>query len=170
MLLLTLPGTPFLYAGEELGLEDAVVPPDRRRDPGGRDGCRAPIPWDATAGHGWGREPWLPFPPDAGARSVATLREDPGSILHLYRRLLAVRRGSPALAHGAWTADAAPAGVLAYTRTAGADRRRVLVNFGDAPVAYDARGTVVVATDGTGEGAPFGGSLGAAQAVVILPG
>ena len=49
VLLLTLRGTPFLYAGEELGLEDAVVPPDRVVDPGGRDGCRAPIPWDATA-------------------------------------------------------------------------------------------------------------------------
>src|SRR6185369_6013707 len=45
VLLLTLPGTPFLYAGEELGLEDAEIADDRRVDPGGRDGCRAPIPW-----------------------------------------------------------------------------------------------------------------------------
>jgi len=95
-LLLTLRGTPFLYQGEELGLLDAVVPEDRALDPGGRDGCRSPIPWDGSADHGWptdaGRTPWLPFPPDAGHRNHAALREDPGSILHLYRRLLALRK------------------------------------------------------------------------------
>ena len=55
-------GTPFLYAGEELGLEDAVVPPDRVVDPGGRDGCRAPMPWTAGAGHGWGGRPVAAVP------------------------------------------------------------------------------------------------------------
>ena len=50
VLLLTLPGTPFMYQGEELGLIDAVVPDDRIVDPGGRDGCRAPIPWTAGCG------------------------------------------------------------------------------------------------------------------------
>ena len=49
VILLTQRGTPFLYAGEELGLEDAIVPPDRVVDPGGRDGCRAPIPWTVAA-------------------------------------------------------------------------------------------------------------------------
>ena len=64
VLLLGLRGTPFLFAGEELGLEDAEVPAERVVDPGGRDGCRAPLPWDASAGHGWGEgEPWLPWPP-----------------------------------------------------------------------------------------------------------
>ena len=103
VLLLGLRGTPFLYAGEELGLEDAVIPVDRVVDPGGRDGCRAPIPWDASSGHGWaldGAEPWLPFPPDAGDRNVATLGAEPSSILHLYRRLLAFRRVSAALRRG----------------------------------------------------------------------
>ena len=66
VLLLTLRGTPFLYMGEELGLADAEVPEDRAVDPGGRDGCRAPLPWDASAGHGWPAEPWLPWPPAAG--------------------------------------------------------------------------------------------------------
>jgi alpha-glucosidase len=64
VLLLTLRGTPFLYSGEELGLEDADVPPERRLDPGGRDGCRAPIPWTASGWHGWASgRPWLPWPP-----------------------------------------------------------------------------------------------------------
>src|SRR6185503_6885286 len=96
LLALTLPGTPFLYAGEELGLKDAEVAQDRRVDPGGRDGCRAPIPWEAAAGHGWPAEPWLPWPPEPVGRSVERLRDDPGSILHLYRRLLALRRATPA--------------------------------------------------------------------------
>ena len=71
VLLLTLRGTPFLYAGEELGLEDAVVPEERQVDPGGRDGCRAPIPWEPGPAHGWPTDdPWLPWPPDADARNV----------------------------------------------------------------------------------------------------
>jgi glycosidase len=84
VLLLTLRGTPFLYMGEELGLENAAVPPERMVDPGGRDGCRAPFPWLRAPGHGWRGEPWLPFPPDASARSVEAQREDPASVLHLY--------------------------------------------------------------------------------------
>jgi alpha-glucosidase len=115
VLLLTLRGTPFLYAGEELGLEDAGIPPGRRLDPGGRDGCRAPIPWDDSPAHGWagGPEAWLPWPPDADAgRTIATERDRPDSVLHLYRRLLALRRHSEALRHGdfAWWHSAPAAG------------------------------------------------------------
>ena len=90
-------GTQFLSMGEELGLEDAEVPDDRVVDPGGRDGCRAPIPWTRDPSHGWPAEPWLPWPPHATDRSVEALRDDPTSILHLYRRLLAARTASPAL-------------------------------------------------------------------------
>ena len=116
LMLLTLPGTPFLYQGEELGLVDADVPADRVVDPGGRDGCRAPIPWDASARHGWHDEPWLPFPPEADVRNVAAQRAAPTSMLHWYRRLLAFRREHPAL-HGAdiEVLDLAPE-VLAYRR------------------------------------------------------
>src|SRR5262245_49089187 len=88
VLLSTLRGTPFLYQGEELGLENAVVPPDRAVDPGGRDGCRAPIPWTTDAPHGWkGREPWLPFPPSPSEHSVETMTSAPASITNLYREL-----------------------------------------------------------------------------------
>ena len=65
VLLLTVRGTPFLYQGEELGLLDADVPPDRAVDPGGRDGCRAPIPWSADERHGWAR----PATPSRGSPS-----------------------------------------------------------------------------------------------------
>ncbi|MCU4184634.1 DUF3459 domain-containing protein [Acidiferrimicrobium sp. IK] len=159
VVLLTLRGTPFVYAGEELGLEDAVVPLERQVDPGGRDGCRAPLPWDATAAHGWspGPEPWLPWPPDAGgARNVAAQRDDPASILHLYRRLLAVRRASPALTGGDFEWLETPEGVLGWVRSARPDDRRVvLVDFSGAggPVPLPpGRWDVEVETSGAGEG------------------
>jgi alpha-glucosidase len=135
LMLLTLRGTPFLYAGEELGLEDAVVPPERVVDPGGRDGCRAPIPWTAAAGHGWPADPWLPWPPDPAARSVEAQRAGPGSMLHLCRAALALRRASPALRLGTLRLlDDVPDGVLAYERAHGDDRRLVWLSFGDDPV------------------------------------
>ena len=172
VLLLTLRGTPFLYAGEELGLEDAVVPPSRVVDPGGRDGCRAPIPWDPSPGHGWAvDDPWLPWPPEPGARSVEAMVADPGSILHLYRRLLAARRASPALRLGTWEALATPRGVLAYRRVAGVDRRAVAVNFSalQKPLPLPGQWAVEVASDGKGEGERFGGQLGPDQALVLRP-
>jgi alpha-glucosidase len=129
-LLLGLRGTPFLYAGEELGLEDAVVPPDQVVDPGGRDGCRAPIPWDSSDGHGWGPEPWLPWPPDLDQRNVATQTADPGSIASLYRRLLSERRATTALQVGDQSMLESPAGVLAWDRTDGGERRRLVANLG----------------------------------------
>jgi alpha-glucosidase len=171
VLLLTLRGTPFLYQGEELGLEDAVVAPERVVDPGGRDGCRAPIPWTAADGHGWsGAEPWLPFPPDAGGRSVEALRDDPDSILHLYRRLLAARRASPALHVGDQTMLDLPEGVVGFERRAGDDRRLVLVGFTGDEVGLalpDGPWTVEVSSDGAGEGDRFSGSLGPDQALVL---
>ena len=169
VLLLTLRGTPFLYQGEELGLEDAAVPPDRAVDPGGRDGCRAPIPWDASPGHGWPVPPWLPWPPEAERRSVERLREDPGSIPHLYRRLLALRRVSPALHAGSCRLLEVPAGVLAYERAAGAEKRIVLVNFTGQRLPFAAHGRVEIASDGAGEDRPYAGVLAPAQALVLRP-
>jgi alpha-glucosidase len=177
VLLLGLRGTPVLYAGEELGLSDAVVAPDRQVDPGGRDGCRAPMPWTAEPGHGWGTtEPWLPWPPQAATRNVATQAADPDSVLALYRRLLASRAATPALTLGdqevlAGTAD----GVLAWRRTpppdAGADSATMViaVNFTGDPLPADGlpAGTVVLSSDGAGEGGAVPGMLGADQALVI---
>jgi alpha-glucosidase len=169
VLLLGLRGTPFLYAGEELGLEDAPISDERRLDPGGRDGCRAPIPWDATPAHGWGRkDAWLPWPPEAELRSVAAQREDPASILHLYRRLLGVRRTSPALRLGDYEPLPAPDGALAWLRTRDGDRRAVAVNFAsERDVPIDGDWTVEVSSDGEGEGSPYRGRLGPDQAVVL---
>jgi alpha-glucosidase len=168
--LLTQRGTPFLYAGEELGLEDAEIPAERVVDPGGRDGCRAPIPWTGGDGHGWGRDPWLPFPPDADTRSVEHERGDDGSVLHLYRRLLAARRSSPALQLGDLELLDSPDGTLAWRRTHGDDERTTVLNMSDATVELPGLGGVVdVASDGVGEGHPFTGRLSADTAVVLRP-
>ncbi|MGI8492853.1 MAG: alpha-amylase family glycosyl hydrolase [Acidimicrobiales bacterium] len=139
ILLATLRGTPFFYAGEELGLHDARVPPQQRVDPGGRDGCRAPIPWDSSSSHGWpSAQPWLPWPPEADTgRTVEQLRGEPGSILYLYRRVISARRASPALTHGDFEWISSPKEVLAYQRRAAGDERLVAVNFSDQPCRLD---------------------------------
>ncbi len=172
VMLLTLPGTAFVYQGEELGLLDAVVPPERVVDPGGRDGCRAPIPWNNTADRGWQADPWLPFPPETDRRNVQAQQADTNSIAHLYRRLLAARRTHSALVRGTLTWMDAPDGVLAYQRaTSAGDRCWVFVNTTGSPqtVAVPAANTIAVSTDRSQELMPFGGVLSADAAVVLRP-
>ena len=167
---LGLRGSPVLYAGEELGLEDAVVPPDRLVDPGGRDGCRAPLPWTGAPDHGWGvTDAWLPWPPDPGTRNVEAQVADERSVAHLYRRLIAARASSPALQGGDFAFVDAPDGVVAWRRTRGDDRRIVAVNMGPEPAALDLAGRVVVASDSRGEGGAFDGKLPADHAVIVDP-
>ncbi|MET0901985.1 MAG: alpha-amylase family glycosyl hydrolase [Acidimicrobiales bacterium] len=174
VLLLTLRGTPFLYAGEELGLEDAFVPPERHVDPSGgrRDGCRAPIPWTAEPSHGWaGEDTWLPFPPEPETRNAATLRNDPGSILHLYRGLLALRRQSPALQLGTIEVLDSPDDVLMYERRLADDVRVVAISFRDTPISVSL-GPVAVELSSDVEragGAVLEDSLHPHEAVLLRP-
>lgn len=182
VLLLTLRGTPFLFQGEELGLLDAVIPPDRKLDPGGRDECRAPFPWNGDGDHGWntieGASPWLPFPPDSRHRNHRDLREDRSSILHLYQRLIAVRRRTPALSTGAFELLDLPDGLLGYRRTSQDDEWVVLVNFTGDVIDVGARDSegdevgldgllVEVSSDGVGEGQPFEGQVGGDRGIVL---
>jgi alpha-glucosidase len=172
VLLLTLRGTAFLYEGEELGLEDAVVPDERGVDPGGRDGARAPVPWTPEPGHGWAGDPWLPWPPDAEHHNASTEAAEPRSFAHLVRRLITLRRSSPALAEGDVAVLASPPDVLAYERAAGGGEAvLVLVNFADevVDVPLEGRWTVELASDGAGEGRTHAGTLGPFQAVVLRP-
>ena len=181
VLLLTLRGTPFLYQGEELGLVDAEIPPERRVDPGGRDGCRAPIPWDGSAAHGWptpaGVRTWLPLPPGAGRTNHSDQRSDPSSILHLYRRLLALRHHSTALSTGAFALLDVPEGLLGYRRWSATEEWRVVINFTGTTVDVDGVGAaadrplaglrVEASSDSTGEGSAFDGRLRGDEAVVL---
>ncbi|KRB80140.1 alpha-amylase [Nocardioides sp. Root190] len=102
--MLALPGSAYLYQGEELGLEQVEVPPEARQDPSwfrtgepGRDGCRVPLPWSGTAppygfGGADGTQPWIPQPEGWGDLTVEAQAADPDSTLAFYRRALATRR------------------------------------------------------------------------------
>lgn len=174
--LLTLRGVPTLYQGDELALEDAEVPADRVVDPGGRDGCRAPLPWTSEPGCGWPDPAWLPLPPDAAALSVAAQEADAASALHLTRRLIALRTATPALVRGAQlvlgAADGIPDGVLGCERVLDGTRIVTLAEMAgrDAVLPSFAAGwtlRVASAGDGSDEGAAFDGRLAADTAVVI---
>ncbi|MFC4782983.1 glycoside hydrolase family 13 protein [Nocardioides sp. MAHUQ-72] len=101
--MLALPGSSYLYQGEELGLEQVDVHPDHRQDPSwfrtgepGRDGCRVPIPWGDQEppfafGPGQGH-PWIPQPAAWSERTFEAQEADPESTLSFYRAALAVRR------------------------------------------------------------------------------
>ena len=142
VLLLTLRGTPTLYYGDELGMHDVAIPPDRvqdpweRRVPGrglGRDPVRTPMQWDAGPHAGFTTEqatPWLPLAPDARAVTVEAQREDPASMLALYRALLALRRAEPALHVGDHRTVGADGDALVFERSAGADRFVIALNLG----------------------------------------
>jgi glycosidase len=113
LLLFALPGSAYLYQGDELGLpEDFTIPADRREDPTyhrtegaavGRDGCRVPLPWSGSAPpYGFADRPvrtWLPQP-DWSAMTVAAQTAQPDSMLTLYRTALRLRREHPALGDG----------------------------------------------------------------------
>jgi alpha-glucosidase len=148
MMLLTLRGTPFLYYGEEIGMRNVEVPPDRLQDPlawtlhpkVSRDPERTPMLWEpgAKAGFTTG-EPWLPVAasePEEG-RTVEEQRRDRGSLLWLYRDLLDLRRRTPALERGDWRPLDAPADVFAYERQHGESCARVALNFADEPRVVD---------------------------------
>ncbi|MCW3834566.1 alpha-amylase family glycosyl hydrolase [Sphingomonas canadensis] len=140
MLLLTLRGTPTLYYGDELGMEDVPIAPEQVRDPReinepglgwGRDPCRTPMAWDGSPNAGFSTgEPWLPLHADWPARNVAAERADPASMWCLTRGLLALRRAHPALASGSWHGVAAEGDVLAYERRHGDARLLVALNLG----------------------------------------
>ncbi len=174
---LTLRGVPCIFQGDELGLEDAVVPADRAVDPGGRDGCRAPVPWSEKDGAGWPATPWLPLPPDARRRSVAAQRRDPASTANLYRRLLTLRRSHAALVAGEQRVlgieDGLPAGLLGVERRLGDEALVTLAEMSGADAKLDPRwasGWAIVldsAGPGEREGTVFDGTVGADSALVL---
>ena len=162
MLLLTLRGTPTLYYGDELGLENTPIPPERIVDPQGknlgahrsRDVARTPMQWDASAQAGFSTvEPWLPLPADYQKRNAAVQAQDPTSMLTLYRKLLSLRKASPALNVGDYRSLDAGPDVYAYLRTEGDETKLVLLNFSDQAVrlhlpveASGTRGMVLLST------------------------
>ncbi|MGB3201987.1 MAG: alpha-glucosidase [Nodosilinea sp.] len=174
-LLLSVRGTPILYYGQELGMvNNTDIPPEKLQDgavvesdlgetPPPRDGARTPMQWDASphAGFSFGDdiEPWLPVHANFSEVNVRSELADDDSILHFYRRLLKVRKGSEALRRGRWRCLIHyPHEHLAYLRETNAETVLVAINFAfekpftlDVPIDKNSW-TVLLSTDyGTGE-------------------
>jgi alpha-glucosidase len=177
VLLLTLRGTPTIYMGDELGMLDTSIQPFEVRDPAelrepgkgqGRDPERTPFPWQAGPGAGFtsGR-PWLPFGTDA---PLSRQRNDPASMLSLYRGLLALRRRHPALAGGRIEQVMAQGPVLSFRRSGDGESLAVVANTGSgvATVAAEA-GEILLSTrwDRAGERVRGSLSLEPDEAVVL---
>ena len=171
LLTMALPGSVYVYQGEELGLwEVEDIPGERRQDPiwhrtggadPGRDGSRVPLPWSgAEPPFGFSppgaAEPWLPQPKEWRDLTVEAETGDPGSMLELYRRALAIRRAEPALGDGPMTWRPAPAGVLAFDRSSPGDGVagagapgagvRCIANLSPVPVDLPAHTGVLLAS------------------------
>jgi glycosidase len=114
---------------------------------------------------------WLPFPPEADFRNRASLAADPGSILHLYRRTLGVRRATPPLVLGSLEMLPSPGGTLDYRRELDGDACTILVNFTGEEVDVTALGLVgapvLLASDDPSPANGWSGSLGPDRAVVL---
>ncbi len=141
LFLLTMPGTPTIYYGDELGMTNVEIPPERVQDPWellapgigvGRDPMRTPMQWRDEPHAGFSPvEPWLPVAADYATVNVAHQQADPQSVLTLARRLLTLRRQEPVLLRGDYKSLPAPSAVFAYQRQAGDQTAVVLLNFSD---------------------------------------
>jgi alpha-glucosidase len=156
LLMLALPGSAYVYQGEELGLPEVLdLPPEVCQDPqrlrapeDGRDGCRVPIPW-AHSEPPFGFSPpgieetWLPVPATWGPLSVESQRGDPGSTLMLYREALRLRREHPALGDGGLEWRASPDGILIFAR---GEAFICTVNASGEPVELPRPGELLIAS------------------------
>jgi alpha-glucosidase len=168
MLLLTLRGTPTMYYGDEIGMHQVAIAPDQVRDPFeknvpgigvGRDGCRTPMQWDASAQSGFtAGVPWLPLAEDAVQENVENLAADTNSILNFYRALIGLRRTSPPLVTGSYVPVVTMGDLLAYRREHDGKALLVVLNLGGDPISIASNaiaheGEILLSTnlDRTGE-------------------
>ena len=160
MLLLSLPGTITLYYGEEIGMTNVSIPPELVQDPAeknepgiglGRDPERTPMPWDKSplAGFTTSR-PWLPLGQDHTSLNVVNLEQDPESVLHFYRTLIALRKSHPVLVTGELHSIAAANNVLTYERHECGEQLRIILNFGDAPATIPSECSEILAATSPG--------------------
>jgi alpha-glucosidase len=149
-----------MYYGDEIGMPRVEVAPQLVQDPWeknepglgvGRDPSRTPMQWDASVNAGFSdAPPWLPLEPRYEERNIALLRNDPRSILSLYRGLTEIRRAYPALNRGDSRVISAEHNVLIYERIADEQRIVLMLNFGpDArplPASGSAKAHVLLST------------------------
>ena len=160
MVVAALPGSLYIYQGDELGLPEVELPVEAIVDPmhfrsggvdPGRDGCRVPLPWtESGPSFGFSRSEvcaWLPQPGSWGGYAVASQRDDPDSMFALYRSVLRARRLEPALATDAVTWVDRGSSVLSFRRgTPETGELECLVNFGPGPVPIPADHQLVLSS------------------------
>jgi len=139
---MTIRGTPFLFAGDEIGSEQVPIPAGRVRDPFeklvkgfdlGRDPERAPLRWDDTEAGGFtSGEPWLPLTQDR-TRNIKAQQSDGQSILNLYRELIALRRREPCLLRGEYGPRRAQNDIFWFERRLGETKIVVGLNISGEP-------------------------------------
>lgn len=138
VLLLTLPGMPVLYYGDELGMQDVHIPKEMIQDtkeltsPGfGRDSIRTPMQWNASVHAGFTTgKPWLPLERSFATKNVQTESEDPYSMLNLYKSLLSLRANDKAIKEGEYHVwDSGNKDIYAYFRTTGYYSKLIMLNF-----------------------------------------
>jgi alpha-glucosidase len=165
LILLALRGTPILYYGDELGMEQVAIPPDEQLDRAHkRDGARTPMPWTRNPDRQW----WLRY--GDATRNVEDMRDDPTSTLSFTRALLALRRSSPELQRGAYSTIGAGPGVWAWRRGEGAT---VAVNLSDrSRIVRRVEGSIRASTAVGREGENVSGGLRLAawEGAVVLTG
>jgi alpha-glucosidase len=174
MLLLTLRGTPTVYYGDEIGIQQLTIPPERIRDPFeknvpglgvGRDGCRTPMQWEPTANAGFSTgEPWLPIAPNYKEQNVATQCANKESLYNLYRRLIALRRSRPSLTLGRYRRLFVDGDLLLFARELESERTLVALNLGleATSVAFDSgglAGRLAVSSFGDRDGEAINGRI-----------
>ena len=178
LMLMTLRGTVFLYYGDEIGMPDTVIPPERLLDPvsiklqgiAERDRARTPMHWNGKPGAGFtgaGVEPWLPFG-EVEAWNVADQHDDPSSTLHLTRDLIALRKEVEDLRTGEYSLHSGDDEVWAWRR---GQSVIVALNLSDTERKVDdVEGRIAIATNRARDGETVDGqlTLGAWEAAVVL--
>ncbi|WP_029036171.1 alpha-amylase family glycosyl hydrolase [Salinimicrobium xinjiangense] len=166
MMLLTLRGTPTVYYGDELGMEDVDIPEDKIQDPQAlnepgvgrsRDPERTPMQWDDSENAGFTNgEPWLPISENYKEQNVKIQWDEEGSMLKLHRKLLQIRAKEPALHVGEYIPVFTDKDLLSYIREYEDQKFLIILNLGASKLNFapdfDWSGTVKVATDHTLEG------------------
>jgi alpha-glucosidase len=156
MLMLTLRGTPFFFAGDELGMEQIPIPPSKVQDPFekrvpgyglNRDPQRSPMRWDDSPAAGFtSGEPWMPMGDHWADRTVAKLQADERSLLWLYRRLLILRAQEPTLVTGEYLPLRSHHDVLTYKRIGKGQEILVALNTKHQPrrLAWQGKGMLLL--------------------------
>ena len=173
-LLLTLRGTPTIYYGEELGMEDAWIPSEHIQDPWeikspaigvGRDPERSPMLWNTEMHAGFCSNhviPWLPITAEQSTTNVEVQRHSPRSFLSFTRALLALRKHEPCLQIGDYQSLYAPGNLFCYRRYTEKDDHVIALNLEDheqewmLPEEYRGRSTVVLSTSMDRQGGRLG--------------